>query len=271
MDGESGAGTTRRGWLRRAGLLALGAGCGGAGAVGGADLLDRALPIRGGAASATTASRGAHPGLDRLDVLWSIRTERKLVALTFDDGPKPNWTTLTLDTLDALGVPATFFFVGDRARRYAGVVRGRMDRHEVGNHSWRHHDLARLDAGAVRADLERAHDAIAAATGRTPRLFRPPYGHLGGSTLLAASELGYRVVLWSRQMVESRFPGDPAGHAAHVAAGVAPGAVLLAHDVGPADRLVALRGLPELVRRVRARGYRFVTVGELLRAGHPVG
>ncbi|GGK18770.1 hypothetical protein GCM10010124_09240 [Pilimelia terevasa] len=280
MDGSGGVpprrhtmprGVDRRALLRGAGLLGCGVGLGAVGAASGAGLLERRLPILGGPASATVADRGRHPGQGRLDVMWSVRTPDRLVALTFDDGPRPDWTTFTLDTLAAHDVPATFFFVGERVRRHAAVVRGRMGRHEVGSHSWRHADLATLDADAVHTDLARAHAAIAEVTGQQPRLFRPPYGHLGGATLLAASRFDYQVVLWSLQMLESQYPGDPAGHARDLAARVEPGAVLLAHDVGPADRLVALRGLPQFIAGVRARGFRFVTVTQLLRAGHPIG
>jgi peptidoglycan/xylan/chitin deacetylase (PgdA/CDA1 family) len=83
--------------------------------------------------------------------------------------------------------------------------------------------------------------------------------------MLAAAELGYEVVLWSLQMLESEFPGDPAGHARHIVERVAPGAILLAHDIGAGDRLVALNGLPDMITGLRRRGFDFVTVSELLR------
>jgi peptidoglycan/xylan/chitin deacetylase (PgdA/CDA1 family) len=88
---------------------------------------------------------------------------------------------------------------------------------------------------------------------------------LGGSTALAANELAYRVVLWSVQMVESAFPNDPVGHARHIVGRTEPGTILLAHDVGPSNRLIALRGLPDMITQLRARGFEFVTVSELLR------
>lgn len=254
----------RRNFLRRAGLLGLGAGLGSAGPLAASGFGGR--DVYGVPASATAADRGRHPGSARLDVRWSARTDRRLVALTFDDGPRPDWTTLALNILDRHDAPATFFMVGERAARHAPVVRGRMGRHEVANHSWAHRDLAELDADQVRADLARAHSAIAHATGQAPRLLRPPYGHLGGSTLFAASQLDYQVVLWSLQMRESQFPGDPGGHARAIAGEVSAGAIVLAHDVGPRDRLVALHGLPRFIAEVRARGFEFVTVSRLLAA-----
>ncbi|MFC8847422.1 MULTISPECIES: polysaccharide deacetylase family protein [unclassified Micromonospora] len=260
----------RRTVLRRAGLLAGGALVGAGVTTRTTWIADRRLPLAGGPASATVGGDLQQVGDGEVSVVWAARTGRQLVALTFDDGPRPQWTPMVLDTLERHAVPATFFLVGQRVRQHAGLLRGRLDRHEVGNHSWAHHDLARRDATEVHDDLSRAHDAIAEAVGVAPRLLRPPYGHLGGAVLHAAARLDYRLVLWSFQMAEGRFPDDPAGHARRVVAGVQPGAILLAHDVGDARRLVALRGLPDMITGLRDRGFTFVTVSELLRqAGTP--
>ncbi|WP_320067533.1 polysaccharide deacetylase family protein [Micromonospora sp. RTGN7] len=255
----------RRAVLRRAGLLAGGAVLGAGAAAESTWIADRKLPITGGPASATLGADRQQVGAGELSVVWAVRTGQRLVALTFDDGPGPQWTPMVLDTLDRYAVPATFFLVGERVRRHAGIVRGRLGRHEVGNHSWAHHDLARRDATEVHDDLRRTHEAIVEAVGVAPRLLRPPYGHLGGSVLHAAARLDYRLVLWSLQMVEGQFPHDPAGHARRIVAGVQPGTILLAHDVGPANRLVALRGLSAMITGLQDRGFTFVTVSDLLR------
>jgi peptidoglycan/xylan/chitin deacetylase (PgdA/CDA1 family) len=229
-----------------------------------AHVVDRKLPIRGGAAGATVASRDRHPGAGQVLVTWAGQTDRKLVALTFDDGPRPDWTNVVLDTLQRYDVPATFFVVGRRVRKYASVLRGRTDRHEFGNHTWDHRDMARVDAEQAYQDLLRAHEAITDVTGREATLLRPPYGHLGGGAVLAAARLNYRIVLWSLQMLESKFLGDPAGHARHMVEHTEPGSIVLAHDVGPQDRLVAIKGLPDMITGLRARGFEFVTVSELM-------
>jgi peptidoglycan/xylan/chitin deacetylase (PgdA/CDA1 family) len=263
-DGEDKPGSDRRTLLRRAALVATGAGAGAVAFAELADVTDRKLPLRPGPASATVPSSQRLTGAGQLLVTWQVHTDRKLVALTFDDGPRPEWTTMVLDTLQKYGVPATFFMVGRRVRKYAHVLSGRMARHEIGNHTWNHVDLTRRDADQAYDDLYRAHEAIVDVTGRVPALFRPPYGHLGGSAALAATRLDYRAVLWSLQMMESQFPGDPAGHARRIVERTEPGAILLAHDIGAQDRLVALRGLPDMINGLRSRGYEFVTVSALL-------
>ena len=254
----------RRAVLRRTALLAGGAALGATATSETAWIADRRLPLAGGPASATLGNRYQQVGPAAVEVVWGVRTSDRLVALTFDDGPLPQWTPMVLDTLDQHHVPATFFLVGARARQHAALLRGRLGGHEVGNHSWAHHDLARLDARAAYDDLRRSHDTITEVTGTPPRLIRPPWGHLGGAVLYAAAQLDYRLILWTLQMVEGEFPHDPAGHARRIVADVRPGTILLGHDVGTERRLVALRGLPDMIVGLRDRGYTFVTVSQLL-------
>ncbi|MBM0276895.1 polysaccharide deacetylase family protein [Micromonospora tarensis] len=260
-----------RGWGRRAllrrGLLVVGGAVIGAGTSEAWWSTHRRTPIAGGPASATYGNGRQGVGSGALEVVWSGPATGRLVALTFDDGPAPQWTPMVLDTLARHRVPATFFMVGEQVRRHAEVVQGRLTGHEVGNHSWQHRDLAELDAVEAYDDLRRSHDAIAEVTGRSPLLFRPPYGHLGGAVLHGATRLDYRLVLWSLQMVEREFPDDPAGHAQRIVARVRPGTIVLGHDVGARRRLVALRGLPDMINGLRSRGYTFVTVSTLLGAG----
>ncbi|WP_433717601.1 polysaccharide deacetylase family protein [Actinoplanes sp. CA-051413] len=248
----------------RGGLLAV-AGAG-MGALGASEIprwcgWDRP-PLGGGyAAAADTPAAARHADVT---VRYYAETAEPVVALTFDDGPGPRWTPMVLDTLEAAGVPATFFMVGRNLREHAGLVRGRLDNHEVGNHSWSHDDLATLDLAGVTAELTRTHEVIHEVTGRAPALMRPPYGHLGGSTLLAADSLGYDIVLWSQQMRERAFADDPDAQVRAIVDGVRPGDIVLAHDVGADRRLVALRRLGAKIEGLRARGFRFATVSELV-------
>jgi len=161
--------------------------------------------------------------------------------------------------------------VGRRLRKYASVVQGRLERHEVGNHTWAHVDLARRTQDEAYRDLMGAHEAIVAVTGRAPTLFRPPYGHFGGSAVLAADRLDYEMILWSLQMQEGSFPHNPTGHARHIAGQVTPNTILLAHDIDAAgrDRRVAIDGLPLLFELLQEQGYRFVTVSRMLNSARP--
>ncbi len=261
----SSAGVGRRRLLTHAASALLGAGAVAGGGLA-YDVLTRddPLPFYGGFASAIHADRRTAPKSNQVDVVWSVNTTKKLIALTFDDGPRPDWTPEVLSILAEARARATFFMVGVNARDHGDLVAGRLDEHEVGNHTWQHRDLARLGYEECYDALKRTHDELTRLWGREPVLLRPPYGHIGGSSLLAANELGYRLVLWNRQMLESDYLSNPPGLVEYIVNSCTPGTILLAHDTGPADRLVAIRGLAEMIRGLRAKGFEFVTVSELL-------
>jgi peptidoglycan-N-acetylglucosamine deacetylase len=210
-----------------------------------------------------------HPA--HVDVSWAVDTSQKLVALTFDDGPMPDWTPMVHDILDEAKTPATFFLVGERVRKNARLIHGRMDRHAVGNHTWAHKDLTRMTHDQAYAAMHRSHATIAEVTGKEPQLLRPPFGNIGGTTLSAAGQLGYHVVLWSLKMRESYLAHPPSRLVDYIVGSTEPGTILLAHDTGHRDRLVAIRGLPAMIRGLRAKGFEFVTVPDLLAAAatHP--
>ncbi|RZU54356.1 peptidoglycan/xylan/chitin deacetylase (PgdA/CDA1 family) [Krasilnikovia cinnamomea] len=254
---------SRRGVLRGALLAAGGAGAG----VFGTTVLPRWFgwdqpPVTGGyAAAADNLDAVAHP---EVPVRYYVQTTEPVVAFTFDDGPGPQWTPMVLDILERERVPATFFMVGRQLAAHADLVRGRLAGHEVGNHSWGHEDLATLDLAQIRANLGRTHEMIRDVTGQAPTLLRPPFGHLGGSTLLAADAMGYDVVLWSYAMHERRYRDDPGAQVRDVVDNVRPGAIILAHDLGDERRLVTIRGLSAMIAGLRARGFRFATVSQLV-------
>lgn len=251
--------------------LAIGAGAAAAGGLATATatetatvLADRVpLPFYGGFASALRPDLIA-PSCAAGSVHWrSDRTSRS-IALTFDDGPHPTWTPALLEALAAEDVRATFFVKGTAVTANPRVHRDSVGHHEIANHTWDHPDLGRLDHDAVAAQIHRCSRAIEDSLGVAPRLFRPPYGHLGGSTILAASEAGMPLVLWSARARESRFTEHPDGVVADLVGQVSKGSIILAHDSGEADRLITLHRVVAIVRQIKDAGYEFVTVSQLL-------
>jgi peptidoglycan/xylan/chitin deacetylase (PgdA/CDA1 family) len=259
---------SRRTLLRGAGLTLAGAALGAAGATE----VPRWCgwdhpPLSGGYASAADTQTAI--GTSAVTVRYYVETSEPVVALTFDDGPAPQWTATALDALAEARIPATFFMVGRNVEQHADLVRDRLTGHEIGNHSWSHRDLATLDLNAIHDDLDRTRKTIEDRLGRTPTLLRPPYGHLGGSTLLAADSFGYDVILWDRQMHERRFPNNPSAQAQDIIDTVRPGSIILAHDAGDDRRLVALHSIPALAAGLKAKGFRFTTVSTLIAAATP--
>lgn len=257
----------RRELLRAVALGGAGAAAGLAAGVAATDTAEAAAPGTPRSALAVPTAGPWRPPHGHVDVTWAVDTDQKLVALTFDDGPMPNWTPMVHDVLDQEKVRATFFLVGQRLVRGARIVHGRMDRHEAGNHTWAHRDLSHLGHHDAYEQMRRSHAAITQITGKEPRHLRPPYGNIGGTTLSAAGTLGYGLVLWSIKMLEKTFEHHPPKLVDYIVGNTAPGTIVLAHDTGHRDRLVALRNLVPMIRGLRAKGFEFVTVSELIDAG----
>jgi peptidoglycan/xylan/chitin deacetylase (PgdA/CDA1 family) len=233
-------------------------------------------------ACAVPAAGGRPLGQQRL--IWSVPTAARALALTFDDGPDPEFTPRILAVLASYGARATFNQMGSNALRHPDLVREVVRAgHEVGNHTWTHQDLTFQSARQTRRQVQRGRDAIESVAGVRPRFFRPPRGELTGSALSAAAALGHDVLLWS---VTRGSPGvgTAAGVADHLGRTVAGGDVVALHDgIGRgtfhpgssaarllrARRAVEVAALPAALERITARGLRLVTVSELLAAGEP--
>jgi peptidoglycan/xylan/chitin deacetylase (PgdA/CDA1 family) len=186
-----------------------------------------------------------------------------VVALTFDDGPTPDYTDSVLAILADRAVHATFYVIGkqvveepDLARRIAAAG------HELGNHSYSHHPLESLVPGSVRAEVETTDSLIRAASYDGPITFRPPYGRRKFGLLWYLARTERTIVLWTfdpdtHNDRPDRIVGQALGH-------VRPGAIFLLHVEAPI-RTASRAALPILIDSLRARGYRLVTVQELLR------
>ena len=199
---------------------------------------------------------------------WRGPRSARRLALTFDDGPDPEWTPRVLDALGAAGVRATFFLVGERAQRAAGVVRRiAAEGHEVGSHSWSHRSLWLCGPRATVVEIRRAHECLGALAGAPPRHFRPPWGMVNAAMFPILRRVGERCVFWSIQP-EGRRPVPAARQIAHVMDRARPGAIVDLHDAEgtPAAPARLLQALPPLLDGLRERGYGFATVAELLSA-----
>jgi peptidoglycan-N-acetylglucosamine deacetylase len=207
--------------------------------------------------------------------LFALRCARRggeadrRIALSFDDGPDPVFTPRVLAILAEQRTRATFFLVGERAERAPHTVARMVDAgHEVGNHTWSHSNL--WFCGPWRTDREvgRAHDALTRLTGRPPALFRPPWGMVNAAMFSALRRRGERCVFWSIQP-EGLRPAPAAAQVRRVLARAHAGAIVDLHDAegtpGAPARLCA--ALPPMIDGLRAAGYTFTTVGELLASG----
>jgi peptidoglycan/xylan/chitin deacetylase (PgdA/CDA1 family) len=175
------------------------------------------------------------------------------VRLTFDDGPHRTATPDILDTLAAHGVTATFFVVGQMtAANPALVQRESQEGHTIGNHSWDHPDLTRLNSAQVESELQRTNDVIKEVTRTTPTQWRPPYGARNSAVEAAAERVGLTsMVLWT---VDPRDWADPPATTVRdrVLQAVRPDSIILLHDGTGANTPAAL---PMILNGLAGMGY----------------
>ena len=196
-------------------------------------------------------------------------TRRREIALTFDDGPGPE-TPRIMRVLRRARAPATFFFVGQQLDFFGSMLRDEV-RHgfSIGDHTQNHAPLGLLRAGEQRRQLVTAARHARRYGVENLSFFRPPYGSYNRHTLQVARALGMLMVLWTIDTGDFRRPGTRAIVKA-VMSRARPGAIVLMHDGGGPRRQTA-QALPTIIRRLRHRGYRLVTVPQLLAEDPPSG
>jgi peptidoglycan-N-acetylglucosamine deacetylase len=189
-------------------------------------------------------------------------TEDRVVALTFDDGPAAPHTDSVLRLLAAHGVPATFFVIGTSLERHPELGRRIVDEgHELGNHSYTHQVLLARGPRTIRHEVE-ATDSLIRQMGWTgPIHFRPPYGKRLIGLPLYLSRTGRTTVLWDLEPDSWYRTADEM--VAHVLENVVPGSIILLH-VELGSRTEERAALPGIIEGVRAMGYEFVTVSDMI-------
>jgi peptidoglycan/xylan/chitin deacetylase (PgdA/CDA1 family) len=204
----------------------------------------------------TGCRRGGNP------LRFNGSRRRKVVALTFDDGPSA-YTTDVIRVLKRKKVKATFFVLGNQIPGREGVLRRQLKLgYEIGDHSFNHAAYAGGGAEATR-QFRRTNARIRRATGFTPCLFRPPYGSYNRDLVGRARARGMMTIVWDVDPQDWATPGSGTIYRRIVRA-VSPGSIVLMHD-GGGPRRQTVAALPRVIDTLRARGYRFATVTGLLR------
>lgn len=184
-------------------------------------------------------------------------TKKKRVALTFDDGPDPNYTEKLLDGLKERDVKATFFLLGKQVDQYPDIVK-RMykEGHIIGNHSYDHVNLATLSATDAKNQISKTNEAIYKITGEYPQYLRPPFGNEPQNEDVAKDMI---TVLWDVDPLDWCC-GSSTNVANKVEKSVKEGDIILLHDASKSSVEAALQIVDELTER----GYEFVTVDKLI-------
>lgn len=190
---------------------------------------------------------------------------KRHISMTFDDGPHPSLTPRLLDMLKQRNIVATFYVIGVMVRSYPDILRRIVDEgHEIGNHSYRHPNLANLSNSRLFEEIDRTSDAVDRVVKATPTTMRPPYGALTRRQRnLLHSSREMPTVLWSVDPSDWRRPGSSVVRD-RILRGAHNGAIVLAHDIHRAT----IDAMPATLDRLISRGYEFKTVSDLVGLDH---
>ena len=197
----------------------------------------------------------------------SVHVDGPYIALTFDDGPSEKLTPRLLDLLGQHHIHATFFVIGENVEQHPEILqRAVREGHEIGNHSWSHPNLAKMPDDAVRSQIKRTEEAITSAIGSRPVLLRPPYGSLTPRQKhLVHDDLGYEIILWDVDPLDWKEPG-PNIVSSRILKETRAGSIVLSHDI----HAQTIQAMPATLTELEAKGFKFVTVSELLKLQTPV-
>ena len=190
--------------------------------------------------------------------LYYINDAFKAIALTIDDGPDPVYTPQVLRVLRKYNVTATFSMIGEHVAAYPQLARTVHEAgHKICNHTWTHSDLVGMRVPRVRDELTRAGDAIHAATGVQPALFRAPYGAWSRAVVRQCERMKMVPLDWS---VDPRYWSQPGVRkiVRNIMRNTQPGSIILEHD-GGGNRSETVKALRIVLPRLLDEGYHFET------------
>lgn len=208
--------------------------------------------------------------LVRKGTVFHKKTQAKLVALTFDDGPSPVWTPKILAELKRANIKATFFMLGEHVKKYPEIVRQvEREGHEIENHTYDHHVLIYYKMEELEKEIKDTENVIRDITGKSTKYFRPPKAWITAEEKNKIEEMGYKIVLWSLNS-KDWVNFDDKYIIRYITKNIRPGDIILFHDSGGVfsieggSRKETVSAIFRLSERLRAKGYEFVTVSQFL-------
>lgn len=188
--------------------------------------------------------------------------KEKVIALTFDDGPWPRTTSQVLEILKKEEIKATFFWVGQYLKIYPKIAQEVVAAgHTLGNHTW-HHRYTMMNPSVAAREIEETATLIYKTTGIKTLVFRPPGGLMNNGVVDYAKQHNYVTVMWSADSMDYH-PYRPDELVNNVLRKAQPGAIVLMHD-GGGNRSATVEALPKIITKLKALGYKFVTIPKLL-------
>ena len=185
------------------------------------------------------------------------KKNRKVVALTFDDGPNPATTNQALDTLSKYGIKATFFVLGKNVSGNEEILkRMKADGHVIGNHSWSHPVLSKLSLDEAKKQITDTEDALTKVLSSSSKLMRPPYGAITDDI---RNGLDLSFIMWDVDSLDWKNKNE-ASILTEIQREVKNGSIILMHDI----HAETVHALPKVIDYLKGQGYDFVTIPDLL-------
>lgn len=192
--------------------------------------------------------------------------EEQVIALTFDDGPHPKYTNEILDLLKEYDIKATFFVLGKFAEAYPDIIKRQWEEgHEIGNHTYSHIDTKKVTKEVLLDEYERTQNIIFQLTNNKPKLFRPPYGSFNNNTIDIMETNNSVIVLWSAHQDSKDWKNPEVKKIVDTTlSNLRNGDIILFHDYVYFENSNTVEALKRIIPELKKRGYRFVTVSELI-------
>jgi len=208
--------------------------------------------------------------LTRRGTIYRVKTDKKHVVLTFDDGPSPIWTPKILDELKSENIKATFFMIGHHVQKYPEIAKRVVDEgHIVGNHGYAHSVMLYYTPAEIEEEIKYTEHVIKEITGFTTKYFRPPKAWLRQTIKKKVKSMGYETVLWSLNS-KDWVSFNHKSIARYISKNIKNGDILLFHDSGNVtsteggSRLQTVKTISLLARTLREQGFEFITIEELI-------
>jgi polysaccharide deacetylase family sporulation protein PdaB len=196
-------------------------------------------------------------------IYYSVNTDGKYVALTFDDGPHKYRTDEILDILEENDIKATFFTVGIMAKEYPEIIRRIVSEgHEIGNHTYSHSKMKRLSPEKLEWEIDETEKILYEICEYRPKLFRPPEGWCSDIVASIAAELDYDIILWNIDTLDWAH-NSAVNICDSINCEIKPGSIILFHDY-VSGKSTTTEALKSIIPKLKVEGYEFVTVSELI-------
>ncbi|MBL7960377.1 polysaccharide deacetylase family protein [bacterium] len=228
----------------------------------------------GGLIQSTLSDMSYKASIERLGrllikrVVWRNHTDEKRIALTFDDGPHPVYTTQVLEVLNEHHIPATFFLIGKHLTKYPEIGKRITEaKHEIANHTFSHQLLLKLSNDQIKQEIQSTHKLLTQFNGQVPRFLRPPMGLFSKRVLDVIEASGYHAVVGDVYPRDPHRPGKDK-IVKRILARTQAGSIIILHDGGNTevvDRSQTVDALKEIIPTLKQRGFEFVTLSEMFK------